>query len=159
MKRLSLVLLMALFSINISAQNTPVMDSIMKENFKAQKKQVIKEALKLSEEESTSFWPLYVEYNEKMFEQEKILVDLVMENADQFDSLNDKDSERIWKKKMDNDAKMMKLEKKYFKKIIKVISGAKTLRYFQLENKIKSLNRAQMAVDIPLFNDNSKSAE
>ena len=44
-----------------------------------------------------------------------------------------------------------KLEKKYYKKFLKILPATKTVRYFQAENKIKTLINAKLALEIPLF--------
>ena len=48
------------------------------------------------------------------------------------------------------DQNLLKLEKQYYKKFQKILPGKKVLRYFQVENKVKALIDAQMALEIPL---------
>jgi len=143
---------MSVFALNISAQETPALDSVMEANYRAEKKALITEALKLTEEEGKEFWPLYNEYNEKMQVENKKILELINSNAEKLDKLTDDEAEDIWKEKIDHDYDMIKLEKKYFKKILRVLPAGKAVRYFQAENKIKSLMNAQMAVEVPLVN-------
>jgi|LGVF01.1.fsa_nt_gb hypothetical protein len=152
MKKLIIITVLSFFALNISAQNTPALDSVIQSNIKAEKKALIKHALVLTDQESKEFWPLYDEYNEKKFELNKGIIDLVMKNAEKLDSLTDEEAEEIWREKMDFDYKMIKLEKKYFKKMLKVLPGGKAVRYFQAESKIQSMISAQEAVEIPLIN-------
>jgi hypothetical protein len=44
-----------------------------------------------------------------------------------------------------------KLEKTYIKKMAKVISPTKTLRFYQAMNKIQAMIDAQMAAEVPLL--------
>ena len=152
MKKLFIVAILSIFALNISAQETPVLDSIMEASYRAEKKALITEALQLTEEEGKEFWPLYSEYNEKMEASNKELINLVNDNADKLDKLSNDEAEEIWKEKISHDTDLVKLEKKYFKKMLRVLPAGKVVRYFQAENKIKSLMNAQMAVEVPLVN-------
>ena len=152
MKKLFILAVLSVFALNISAQETPVLDSIMEANYRAEKKALIAEAIQLNEEEAKEFWPLYDEYNTKVEAKNKEMIDLVNKNASKLDSLTDDEAEDIWKEKISHDSDLIKLEKKYFKKILRVLPSGKTVRYFQAENKIKSLMDAQMAIEVPLIN-------
>jgi hypothetical protein len=48
---------------------------------------------------------------------------------------------------------LLKLEKSYFKKFLKILPGTKAVRYLQAENKIKNLVDAQLSLQIPLFEE------
>jgi hypothetical protein len=152
MKKLFVIAILSIFALNLSAQDTPVLDSVMEANFKAEKKALIKEAMKLTDEESKEFWPLYEEYNNKMMEISKEMLVVINDNAENIDHLTNDQAEDIWKEKLDHDYAMYKLQKKYFKKMLRVIPAVKVVKYFQAENKIKSLMNVQMAVEIPLIN-------
>ncbi len=152
MKKLFILAVLSAFALNISAQETPVLDSIMEANYRAEKKALITEALQLNQEEAKEFWPLYAEYNAKVEAENTKLVNFINKNASKLDSLTDDEAEKIWKHKLSHDSDLTKLEKKYFKKMLKILPGGKTVRYFQAENKIKSLMDAQMAVEVPLIN-------
>jgi hypothetical protein len=152
MKKLFVIAILSIFALNLSAQETPVLDSVMEANFKAEKKALIKEAMKLTDEESKEFWPLYEEYNNKMMEISKEMLVVINDNAENIDHLTNDQAEDIWKEKLDHDYAMYKLQKKYFKKMLRVIPAVKVVKYFQAENKIKSLMNVQMAVEIPLIN-------
>lgn len=152
MKKLLILAVLSVFALNISAQQTPVLDSTMEANYRAEKKALIAQALQLNQEEAKVFWPLYIEYNAKVEAKNKELVETVNKNATKLDSLTDDEAKDIWKEKIGNDYDLIKLEKKYFKKMLRILPGGKVVRYFQAENKIKSLINAQMAIDVPLIN-------
>jgi len=141
MRKLFIITIMSVFALNISAQETPALDSVMEAHYRTEKKALISEALKLTDEEGEKFWPLYNEYNEKVAAKNKELIDLLNDNAEKIDNLTNDEAEKIWKE----------LEKKYFKKMLRVLPAGKVVKYFQAENKIKSLMKAQIAIDIPMI--------
>jgi hypothetical protein len=153
MKKLFVIAILSIFALNLSAQDTPVLDSVMEANFKAEKKALIKEAMQLNEEEAKVFWPLYNEYNEKLLTLNKEMLKIINDNAKNINNLSDDQAEKIWKEKLDHDYDVVKLEKKYFKKMIKVLPAAKAVRYFQAEGKIETMMSAQMAIEVPLINN------
>ncbi len=151
MKKLLIITVLSVFALNISAQETPALDSVMQANYNAEKKALIKEAVQLNDEEAKEFWPLYQEYNNKLQKINKEIVSLINNNADKLETLTDDEAEDIWEKKMDLSSDLVKLEKKYFKKMKRVLPAGKVVRYFQAENKIKALMSAQMAIEVPLM--------
>ena len=153
MKKVIIIAVLSLFAISINAQETPALDSVIQSNIRAEKKAMIANAIILTNEEAEVFWPLYEEYNNKMLEQRKEFFAMFEENKYKLESLSDHDAEKIWEKKMKSDRDAIKLEKKYFKKMLNKLPGAKVVRYFQAENKIKSMVDAQLAIEIPLINN------
>ena len=151
MKKLFIITVLSVFALNISAQETPALDSVMQSNYNAEKKALIKEAIQLNDEEAKEFWPLYQEYNNKLQKINNEIVSLINKNADKLETLTNDEAEDIWEKKMDLSYDLVKLEKKYFKKMKRVLPAGKVVRYFQAENKIKALMSAQMAVEVPLM--------
>ncbi len=151
MRKLFIITIMSVFALNISAQETPALDSVMEAHYRTEKKALISEALKLTDEEGEKFWPLYNEYNEKVAAKNKELIDLLNDNAEKIDNLTNDEAEKIWKEKMSTEYDLIKLEKKYFKKMLRVLPAGKVVKYFQAENKIKSLMKAQIAIDIPMI--------
>jgi len=156
MKKLFIIAILSVFTLNINAQDTSALDSVIQARFDSEKRVLIKEATQLTDEEAKVFWPLYEEYNSKMKEKNQEMINLINDNADRIDSLTDKEAKDIWYDKIDYDYDLVKLEKKYFKKMLRVLPAGKVVRYFQTENKIKSLMDAQMAVDVPLVNSSEE---
>ena len=65
--------------------------------------------------------------------------------------MNDELAKEYWTRNMNIDMELLKLEKSYYKKFLKVLNAQKAFRYFQAENKIENLILAQLALDIPLL--------
>ena len=120
---------------------------------KTEKKAAIAEAMMLSEEESNVFWPLYNEYNEKMYTVNTRLVNVINEYAKNYVSMTDEKAKSLWTDALKVDSDLLKLEKTYFKKFLKILPATKAVRYMQAENKIKAMVRAELALEVPLFED------
>lgn len=151
MKRVLFTLVFASFGMLLWAQQTNDYIELMRSVIKTEKKAAISEVMELSAAEADLFWPLYNEYNEKRYQVGTKLVKLVGEYADNYSKMTDELATDYWKRNMAIDMELLKLEKSYYKKFLKVLDAKKTFRYFQAENKIETLMLAQLALEIPLL--------
>ena len=135
------------------AQNDRDYMEVTREVLKTEKKAAIAEAMQLSETESPAFWALYNEYNETVYVVNTKLYDVVKDYSDNYETMTDEKAIELWSNAMDIEMELLKLEKSYFKKFLKILPGTKTVRYLQAENKIKSLVDAQLSLQIPLFEE------
>ena len=135
------------------AQNANDYKEVTRDVIKTEKKAAIAEAMQLTDQESTVFWPLYNEYNEKMYVENSKLINTIKDYANNYDKMTDEKAEELWTEAMKIDSHLLKLKKSYFKKFVKIMPATKAVRYFQAENKIKSLVDAKLALEIPLFEE------
>jgi hypothetical protein len=147
--------LMAIFMVaSISAQNLDDYMEVQREVLKTEKKAIVAEAMQFTEAESAVFWPLYNEYNEKMYIHNTKVYNLIKDYAEHYgDKMTDEKAIEIWTSVMKIEAELGKLEKNYFKKFRAILPGKKAARYMQLESKIKTLIDAQLALEIPLMEE------
>ncbi len=153
MKKTLITLLIVAFGISLSAQNTDDYMEVQRGVLKTEKKAVVAEAMTFTEEESTVFWPLYNEYNDKMYVLNTKVYNLIKDYAEHFETMTDEKAVELWNENMKVKAEIAKLEKTYFKKFQKILPGKKASRYFQLESKIRTLINAEIAVEIPLMEE------
>ncbi len=151
MKKTLTVLLMMVVSIGTYAQSDNDYVEIMRSVLKTEKKAVVAEAMQLTDAESTTFWPLYKEYNDKMYIAQNKRIKAVKQYADNFENITDEQADEIWTLVLQYKQESLKLQKTYYKKFKKILPTAKAARYFQLENKIESLISAELALEIPLM--------
>jgi hypothetical protein len=153
MKKLFITLSVIIFSISLSAQNTDDYMEVQRGVLKTEKKAIVADAMSFTEEESTVFWPLYNEYNDKMYTLNTKGYNLIKDYAKNFESMTDEKAVELWNENMKVKAELAKLEKTYFKKFQKIIPAKKAARYFQLESKIRTLVNAELALEIPLLEE------
>ncbi len=125
---------------------------VQREVLKTEKKAVVAEAMQFTDAESAVFWPLYNDYNEKMHVLNTKLYQLIKEYAEYYgEKMTNEKSVEIWTNNMKIETELAKLERTYFKKFQGILNGKKAARYMQLENKIKALIDAELALEIPLM--------
>ena len=153
MKKNLIGIALLLFGTVMFAQNDRDYLEVTREVLKTEKKASIAEAMQLSETESPAFWALYNEYNEKMYVINTKLFDVVKDYSDNYETMTNEKATELWSNAMDIEMELLKLEKSYFKKFLKIMPGTKTVRYLQAENKIKTLVDAQLSMQVPLFEE------
>ena len=120
---------------------------------KTEKKAAIAEVMQLTEEESTTFWPLYNEYNDKMYTINTRLFNVIKDYSEHYLDMTDEKAKELWTEAMKIEMDLLKLEKTYFNKFLKILPAIKVVRYLQAENKIKVMVDAELAAEVPFFED------
>lgn len=149
MKKVTLTLLVSFFAITLYAQNSYM--EIVRSTIKTEKKALIAEVMELSDTENIPFWEVYNEYDEKLYKLNTNYFTVVTDFADNFENMSSEKATELLNKASKHSIDIAKLEKTYLKKMTKVISPQKTLRFFQAMNKIQVMIDAQLAAEIPLL--------
>lgn len=124
---------------------------IMRSVLKTEKKATIAEVMTLTETEAELFWPMYNEFNEKMYVIQSKRVKIIKDFAENYENMTDLKADEIWTSYMAFKNEANKLTKTYYKKFKKIIPAGKAAKYFQAENKIATLVDFQLASEIPFI--------
>ena len=133
----------------------PVSDTnmeILKEKLKADKKLLIANNMELTDAEAKQFWPVYDSYQKELDGINKQLGQTIKEYADAFNKGNvpDATAKKLLGDALSVEEQEVKLKRTYAEKLGKVLPATKVARYIQLETKIRSLIKFEMAQQIPL---------
>lgn len=123
---------------------------VLRSVLKTEKKAAIAEVMQLNEQEAEVFWPLYNEFNEKMYTVQSKRVKIIKDFAANFDSMTDVKADELWTASMNFKQESLNLTKQYYKKFKKILPAGKAAKYFQAENKIAALVDYELAAEIPL---------
>jgi len=133
MRRTIFVLLLLSFFVgNVNAQQN------RRDKLKAYKTAFITEKLDLSSKEAEKFWPIYNDFEDKMFEL-KVLKrreahKQIMEQGG-VDSLKQEDAEKLLRKLIQNDQALLDAKKELFSSLKNVISPNKILKLNGVEHE------------------------
>ncbi len=145
-----LAALLTLLAQAAAAQNVVDEIEVARGALKADRKVVIAEEMKLTDQESSAFWPIYRNYRAEMDKVGDGRVELVLEYADLYPDVPEDRAQAMLKKYAALEAKSVDVRNKYLKKLGKILPAAKVLRFAQLENRLDLAVRLQMAARIPL---------
>ena len=125
---------------------------ILKEKLKADKKLLVASNMDLTDAEAKQFWPLYDSYQKELDGINKHLGQTIKDYADAFNKGNvpNDTAKKLLGEALSVEEQEVKLKRTYAEKLGKVLPATKVARYIQIENKIRSLIRFELAQQIPL---------
>ena len=111
---------------------------------------VLAATLKLTEEESRVFWPIYDQYELEMKKVTDQRLAMLDQYAAKYDALTDADADVMLNTRYKLDEQATKTRVKYAKKIQKALPSVKALRYVQVQDRIDNILAGEMYSMIPL---------
>jgi predicted outer membrane protein len=133
-----------------SADNT----AILLEKVRADKKLVVAANMNLTEQEAAAFWPVYDAYQKDLDGLNGRIRITVKRYADAYNQGSGTISDDLAKQLLDEmlaiEAAEVDLRKAYVPKFSKVLPAGKVARYYQIESKIRTAVKADLASGIPL---------
>ena len=139
----------------VPAFGEPVSDSnmeILKEKVKADKKLLIASNMDLTDAEAKQFWPIYEAYQKDLGAINKQLGRTIQDYADAFNNgtIPNDTAKKLLGEALSVEEQEVKIKRTYAEKLEKVLPATKVARYIQMETKIRSLLKFEMAQEIPL---------
>jgi len=127
-------------------------EQILLKQVMTDRKSVYANNLKLTEDESKKFWPVYDAYEAEV----KKVNDRFLANLNRFvenyDTLSENDAAEVLKEKMAIEKEREALKQEYTRKVAKVLPPKKALRYAQIETRVDNMLRRDVYSLIPLAN-------
>ena len=155
MRVLAAVLATSLWFTPISmAQDKPADNTeILRKKIRADKKLVVATNMELTESEAKNFWPIYEQYQKDLQKINQRVATVLESYADDFrkKSLTDDKAKKLIDEALAIDREEAALKTAYAPKIAKVLPMIKTVRYLQIENKIRAVVRYDIASGVPLM--------
>lgn len=138
----------------LKAQSNKEEVDLFQSIFGMQKKAIVAEFLDV--ENNDPFWTLYDEYESKRKELGKKRLDLLVDYAQSYDSMNDEKYDRIITQMISLRKSTDKLMDVYYKKIKKSSGSKSAAQFFQLESYFASEIRAAIMGEIPYIGEFDK---
>ncbi len=153
--QIGVLMLSFLFMGTVQAQEAEQMNmEILKEKVKADKKLVVAANMNLNDAEAKSFWPLYDGYQKELEQINQRLGATIRGYADAFNAgkgeISDDQAKKLLAEALAVEESEVKLRQSYAAKLGKVLPATKVARYLQIENKIRSIVKFELAAQIPL---------
>ena len=152
MKKLLLVIIV-LLSVNTVSYGggLDAYIELLKSDMRTEKVAVITEALQLTSEESSAFWPIHREYELELSKIVDDRIELIKDYAQHYDNLTNEKAKELAKTVFELEKRRTKLKKKYFKKFEKAVSAVVAAKFIQIEKQINLLVDLQIASELPLI--------
>jgi hypothetical protein len=160
MKILGLVAVMAMAMIfsgrsvaqSGSASSDPAVDAYidaMRADFRADKIDLITDAMQFSQKDAAAFWPVYKRYQAEVTGLNDERVQLIKTYADKWTTMTDADAKSLAQKSLDLEGRRNDVRKKYFAQFNQVLPGLTVAKFFQLEHRLDLLVDLKLASELP----------
>ena len=123
----------------------------LRAEIQADRQAVVMANLKLTDAEGQAFWPLYREYRGEIAKVGDRLQKLIQDYAVTYESATPEQAKAMVDEMMSIQRAELKVKELYLPKFRKVIPELKVARFLQIENKIDTLIKIDLAANIPLI--------
>ena len=138
---------------HVTAQDKPADNmQILRDKIKADKKLVVAANMELTESEAKGFWPIYDAYQkdlQKINRRMATILDGYAADAKNKARADDK-AKKLIDEALAIEQAEVDLKSNYAPKLSKVLPVIKVARYLQIENKIRSVVKYDIAQGVPL---------
>ena len=114
-------------------------------------KEAIAGVMELDDSQSEEFWLLVNEYEDFSYFVKDKRIALIKDYAKNYESISSEKADEFIKESFAFKQEDLKLKKKYYKKMKKVIPATEAAKFIQAVNKIDDLVNAKLAFEIPLI--------
>ena len=147
-----MMILIALLAVPVFAQgNAADQIELTRTYIEANRQTIVTVVLNLTEEESKTFWPIYKEYRADVQGLNDRLIALIKEYAENYVNLTDEKSADLMIRNLDIEEDRLLYKRIYIDDFLEALSPSKVARFYQIENKMDSVIRADLAIAIPLM--------
>ena len=136
-----------------AAQDKPADNmQILRDKIKADKKLVVATNMELTESEAKGFWPIYEQYQKELQKINQRIAKVLDSYADdnRKKSLTDDKAKKLIDEAMAIEQAEVNLKSTYAPKLGKALPVIKVARYLQIENKIRTVVKYDLAQGVPL---------
>ena len=124
---------------------------LMREDLKTEKVAIITEAMQMTDDQSSVFWPIYREYDLELSKLVDRRIAIIKGFADSYAMMTDEKAKQIADDSFKLRGDRMNLQKKYYKKVAKELDAIMAVRWMQTERIIESLIDLQITANLPLI--------
>jgi hypothetical protein len=114
------------------------------------RKAIVEENLALTAEEAKAFWPVYEDYRKAREALATRSAKLIESYAEHYDSMDDGKAEALLAEWLEIERGETALREGYSAKVATVLPARKTVRFFQIENKLDVIMQLDVTLRIPL---------
>ena len=124
---------------------------LLRSDLKADKVEIVKEALHLDQAKADVFWPVYRKYQLDLDKIGDKRIALIKDYAAHYDSMTDAKAKTLVNHALDLQAQRISLLKKYYPQFEKALGATDAAKLVQVEHLIMAAIDLQLAAEMPLI--------
>jgi hypothetical protein len=123
---------------------------LLRHDLRSQRKQLVAQNLRLTDEEATKFWPIYDQYMAELVKNNNKKYSVIQQYANGYGTLSGEQSMSLMKQWMDVDIGAAQLRARYLPIVAKAIGDSKAATFAQIDRRIALMIELQLASRLPL---------
>ena len=123
---------------------------VTRQAVESQRRVLVSGALPLTDAEADAFWPLYDAYEKERRPLDERANKLVADFLAGASSLTDAQAKAMVEEALEIDGGKLRVRRGYLGRMLKAIPPLKVARFYQIDNKLDSVVRADISRQIPL---------
>jgi hypothetical protein len=123
---------------------------MLRKDIRSQKKQLMAQNLKLTDEQATKFWPVYDQYTAELVKINNKKYATIQQFADRFGTLTDDQAMSLIQQWLSVDAQVAQLRSKYLPIMAQAIGGKLAATWAQLDRRLQMMIDLQLGARVPL---------
>jgi hypothetical protein len=116
----------------------------------SERRDLVNQLMDLTPEEHAKFWPVYTQYRADMTRVNNRMFVLIRDFVGDFDTLTDEKAQGLLSEHLSIEDAAHRLKRSYVDRFALVLPPKKVARFYQIDNKLDAVLRAELAKDIPL---------
>ncbi len=124
---------------------------VLRSNVRAQRFEIIAQAMNFNDAESKAFWPIYRNYELAVDKLNDEKVALLKDYADNLDKMTPAKAKALTEKSFALQQQKTDLKRKFFAEFEKALPANRVAKFFQVDNRLDLLIDLQVAAQIPLI--------
>ncbi len=123
---------------------------LLRSDVRSQKVAILTELMDFTEQEDTTFWPIYREYDAELSKINDDRVALIQEYAKNYEEMTDTVADRIARGALDLEARRHALKQRYYDRLASTLSPKTAARFLQVENQLLMIIDLQISAALPV---------
>jgi len=123
---------------------------ISRQAAESQRRLIVSGSLPLNDAQAKAFWPLYDDYEKERRSIDERSNHLVADFVGSYNNLSDSQAKAMLDQALKVDEEHLALRRSYTARMGKVLPARLLVRFFQIENKLDAVIKADIARQIPL---------
>jgi Spy/CpxP family protein refolding chaperone len=124
---------------------------LLRSDVRAEKVAIITREMKLTDEQSTAFWPVYKRYEGELSKIFDDKIALVKDYAANYGQVSDAKARELLEKVFQLEDRTTSLQRKYAREMGAVLPAKVVTRFFQVERRMNRLIDMQISANVPLM--------
>ena len=124
----------------------------LRQAIRADKRSVVEKNMQLTPDEAKKFWPIYDAYQKDLEKIQQKQTRAILDFINTESSMTDANAKRIAREVMSADGDEQKLKERTARKLADALPAKKAVRFLQVENKIRLIQRYDIAEQMKLVN-------